>query len=155
MDLRFLVLGAILPDLVDTPVGLVLFTTTGTVRLAAHSLVLSALVMVVVVVRTRRGQPRKRWMPLAIGMLVHLALDAMWASLETLWWPFLGTEFSPTEAATVGGYVVGVLTDLRTWALELVGLVYLMVLGNRGGLGGRDARRRFLATGVVDVPMNG
>ncbi|MBA2338537.1 MAG: metal-dependent hydrolase, partial [Acidimicrobiia bacterium] len=55
MDLRFLVLGALLPDLLDTPVGLILFDRLRSVRLAGHTLLLAAIVMVAVVLRTRRG----------------------------------------------------------------------------------------------------
>ncbi len=95
MDLRFLVLGALLADLIDTPVGLALFDRFHTVRLATHTLLVSAVVMVAVVMRTRRGRPRKRWMLIAIGMLLHLFLDAMWRDQETLWWPFLGFGFTP------------------------------------------------------------
>lgn len=153
MDLRFLVLGALLPDLLDTPVGLLFFDRLGSVRLVGHGLALAGVVMVAVVLGTRRGRPRKRWMPIAIGMLLHLFLDAMWQDPETLWWPFLGSGFSPAGAATVGEYLRGVLTDPAMWALEAVGLGYLMWLAGRGGLLHRAARRRFVTSGVVDVPI--
>ncbi len=154
MDLRFLALGAVLPDLVDTPIGLLWFDQLGSVRLVAHALLASAVVMSTVVVRTRRGRPRKRWMPLAIGMLMHLFLDAMWNDPETLWWPFLGWEFSPAVATSAGDYIQSVLTDWRVWGLEGVGLAYLVVLGRRARLGRPEARARLFATGVVDVPID-
>lgn len=154
MDLRFLMLGAILPDLVDTPVGVVLFASTGTTRLVTHTLLVSALVMVVVVWRTRRGRPRKRWMPLAIGMLMHLALDAMWASPETLWWPFLGFDFTPSGAETIGSYLADVLSDPLVWVLEAVGAIYLVLLARRARLGDPVTRDRFFTTGVIDVPID-
>lgn len=153
MDLRFLLLGAVVADLVDTPVGLVLFESLGAVRLALHSLIAAAAVMVAVLLRTRRGRPRKRWMPIAIGMLLHLLLDAMWQQPETLWWPFLGLDFSPAGAATIGAYVADVLTDWRVWALEFVGLAYLASLARRGRLGDAEERREFLATGRIDVAI--
>lgn len=155
MDLRFLMLGAIVPDLIDTPIGWIVFDSTRTTRLVSHTLLVSALVMIAVVWRTRRGRPRKRWMPLAIGMLVHLALDTMWASPETLWWPFLGFEFTPTDAATLGDHVTDVLGDMRVWLLEVVGGVYLLVLGRRARLDDPERRTAFLTTGEVDVPIDG
>ena len=82
IDLRFLLLGAVIPDLVDTPIGLLWFDTFGSVRLVAHSILFGSLVMAVVVLNTRRGRPRKKWMPLAIGILMHLVLDAMWIDPE-------------------------------------------------------------------------
>lgn len=154
MDLRFLALGAMLPDFIDSPVGLVWFQSLESVRLIAHSLLAAGGMMTIVVLATRRGRPRKRWMPVAIGMLMHLLLDAMWNDPETLWWPFLGWGFSPSGAASVGAYVTGVLTDWRVWALEAVGLIYLLVLARRARLDTESGRRRLLTTGTVDVPID-
>lgn len=153
MDLRLLLLGAVLPDLIDTPVGLAAYGSLGSVRLVAHSLLFATVVMVVVLGLTRRGRPRKRWMPLAIGVLFHLLLDAMWADPETLWWPFLGLSFAPAGAVTAGSYVADVVGDVRMWVLEVVGIVYLVVLGLRARLGDYDARRNFLKSGRVHVPI--
>lgn len=155
MDLRFLMLGAVLPDFIDTPIGWLVFDTTRTTRLVSHSLLVSAVAMVLVLWRTRRGRPRKRWMPLAIGMLLHLALDTMWASPGTLWWPFLGFEFTASGAPTLGAYIGDVLGDPLVWALEGLGAAYLVVLARRARLGEPDARRAFLMTGTIDVPIDG
>jgi len=153
MDLRTLLLGAVLPDVIDTPVGLIGYSSLRAVRLGAHSLLFVAVVMVVVLLVTRRGRPRKRWMPLVVGLLMHLVLDAMWADGATLWWPLLGAAFSPDTAATAAGYLADVLSDWRVWALEAVGLAYLGTLAARAGMGDAAHRRRFFATGTVDVPI--
>lgn len=154
MDLRLLLVGAVLPDLIDTPIGLLAYSSVGGVRLVAHSLLFASAVMVAVLVGTRRGRPRKRWMPLAIGVLMHLLLDAMWSNPETLWWPFLGFDFASADATTVGTYLSTVLGDLRVWILEAVGLGYLLVLGRRGRLTGQEERRTFYATGRIDVAID-
>ena len=153
MDLRLLLLGAILPDLIDTPVGLFAYGSLGAVRLVAHSLLFASFVMIVVLLRTRRGRPRKRWMPLAIGLFMHLFLDAMWADPETLWWPVGGISFSAAEASGPGAYATGILGDWRVWALEVIGLAYLMAIARRGGLTRSAARRTFLHTGQIDAPI--
>ena len=153
MDLRFLMLGAILPDLIDTPIGLLFFDSLQSVRLVAHSLVLAAILMTWIVLATRRGRPRKRWMPIAIGVLIHLFLDAMWADPESLWWPFLGFEFASVEAAAASDYVVDVLGNVWAWIGELVGLGYLTILARRSNLSSPEARRSFLATGRVTAPI--
>lgn len=154
MDLRFLMLGAVLPDIIDTPIGLLTFSSVESVRLAGHTLLGAAAVMVAVVVSTRRGRPRKRWMPLAIGLLIHLFLDAMWADPETLWWPFLGLEWSSTGLGDAGSYVGDVLTNPWMWAGEALGAGYLGVLGRRGRLATTEARWRFAREGTIDVPIN-
>lgn len=153
MDLRLLALGAVLPDLIDTPIGLIWWDQFRNVRLYAHSLLFAVALMVGVLLATRRGRPRKRWMPLAVGVLMHLVLDAMWAQPETLWWPFLGWAPTVTAFATAADYVAGVLGDWRMWALETVGLTYLIVLAARSGLAHSAARRAFLAGGAVTAPI--
>lgn len=153
MDLRFLMLGAILADLVDTPIGLAFWELFGAVRLAGHSLTVAALAMIAVLLSTRRGRPRKRWMPLAIGLLVSLLLDAMWRDPETLWWPFLGLEFSSPGFETAGDYLSWLLTDARTWLFEASGLAYLVLLARRAGLFRPGARRAFMETGRLDAPI--
>ena len=153
MDLRFLALGAILPDLVDSPIGLFFWPELQTVRLAAHSLLFATLLLVVVMATTRRGRPRKRWMPLAIGVLLHLVLDGMWRLPSTLWWPFIGWTFDETSFATVGDYLTWLLTDFRTWWLEAVGLVYLFALAARSDLRDPGARRLLVTTGRIRAPI--
>ena len=153
MDLRLLVVGAVLPDVVDTPIGLAAFGTFGGIRLFSHTLLLGSIVMAAVVVATRRGRPRKRWMPLAIGILMHLVLDAMWANPETLWWPFLGFDFSPSGEVGSGALVGSILADWRVWVLEGIGLAYLVHLTLRGNLASAGERERFLRTGRLGVPI--
>ena len=153
MDLRFLMLGAVLADLIDTPIGLVFWPTFGNVRLALHSLLFAAAIMLAVMLLARRGRPRKRWMPLAVGVLMQLVLDAMWRHPETLWWPFLGWEFSATGFTTAGEYLSWLLTDWRTWAFEAAGLLYLVYLARRANLGDPERRRELLTTGRIRVPI--
>lgn len=153
MDLRFLAFGAILPDLIDTPIGFVFWATFGSVRLASHTLLFVTVLLVAVMLATRRGRPRKRWMPLAVGVLIHLVLDGMWRSPATLWWPFLGWEFDATTYQTVWAYLEWLLTDVRTWGLEVVGLIYLAVLARRSDLADPNARQTLLRTGRVSAPI--
>lgn len=155
MDLRILLLGALLPDLVDTPIGLAFYDTFGGVRLFTHGLVLAAATMVGVVFATRRGRPRKTWMPLAIGLLLHVLLDAMWLDPETLWWPLLGTSFTAAGPETAGSYVSAILTDWKVWAAEAIGIIYLAYLWSAAHLSDEATRREFLRTGRVNVPIEG
>lgn len=153
MDLRFLALGALLPDLIDTPIGLIAYNRFEAVRLFGHSLLFAAIVMTWIVLATRRGRPRKKWMPVAIGILIHLFLDAMWANPETLWWPVLGSTFSSGGAASVGDYVSSVMRSPWVWAGEAVGIAYMVVLAKRGGLAQRGARHELIRTGRLNVPI--
>jgi membrane-bound metal-dependent hydrolase YbcI (DUF457 family) len=153
MDLRFLLLGAVLPDLIDTPIGLAWWPIFDTVRLSAHSLLFATVVMVGVLATTRRGRPRRRWMAVAVGVLLHLVLDAMWRQQETLWWPLFGVDFAASGFATVGAYLRWLFTNPIMWAGEGLGLAYLGVLAWRSELTDKEARNEFLTTGRVRAPI--
>lgn len=154
MDLRLLIAGAVLPDVIDTPLGLLAFGTFGGVRLFTHTILFASVVMAAVVLATRRGRPRKRWMPLAIGILTHLVLDGMWADPETLWWPFLSLDFATSGFGSAGALVGSVLADWRVWTLEAVGAVYLTYLAYRGNLSSPEEWSRFRKTGRIAVPID-
>ena len=154
MDLRYLAVGAVLPNLLDIPVAVAMWTPWQAPRLVAHSLLFGSMLMAGVLVVTSRGVRRKRWMLVSIGALIHLVLDAMWADPNTLWWPFLGWEFTSSGISTVSAYVGTILSDPWMWAGEIVGLAYLAFLWSSSGLRNRDARRRLLSTGVVSAPIH-
>ncbi len=153
MDLRFLALGAILPDIIDTPIGAWMWNSWQAPRLWSHSLLFGSVLMVAVLVMTTRGQRRKAWMLLAIGVLMHLTLDAMWTDPETLWWPFLGLEFARTGYETFGSYAWSVLSDPLMWTGEAIGTVYLVVLARSSGLGSKHNRSALLSNGRVSAPI--
>lgn len=154
MDLRFLAFGAILPDLVDLPFGIALWDSFRNVRLVAHSMLFASAILVAVLIATRRGVWRKRLILLAVGALLHLALDAMWQSPDTLWWPFFGSGLAETEFATYGDYLAKLLTNPIMWLGEAAGAAYLVFLYMRSGLAARDSRSAFVRTGVVSAPID-
>jgi len=135
-DLRVLTLGALLPDLVDLPLGRVS---------PAHSLVVAvgALVLVMGVTIGRRSV-RKRWLALPIGMLLHLVFDGVAGSTEVFWWPFAGVDLGDRTVPSVE----------RGWwnvPLELVGALMVSWMWRRGGLADPAARRDLLRTGQLIV----
>lgn len=148
MDLRVLVLGAVLPDLIDKPIGSVVFTSYyDTGRIYAHTLLFAAVVLAAVMLLTSRGSAtRKRWMALPIGVLLHLLLD-MPIDAETLWWPVLGLEFP--------SFAEGALVDLVAYLLkspwvvlqEVAGAAYLVYLYRRSRLQDPEPRRQLMETG--------
>ncbi|MEX1281544.1 MAG: metal-dependent hydrolase [Acidimicrobiia bacterium] len=145
VDLRFLAVGAVLPNLVDLPLALALGFPDGAHRLWAHALVVPISLMFVLLVVTRRGPTRKRWMALTVGVFFHLLLDQMWALPETLLWPFLGTGFSDMGVASFGDLVD---SAVDVWAIvgEVVGLAYLAFVW---GWAPPEDRAAFTATGVL------
>jgi membrane-bound metal-dependent hydrolase YbcI (DUF457 family) len=146
VDLRFLAVGAVLPNLVDLPVALALGFPDDAHRLWGHALAVPIAFMVTLLVVTRRGPTRKRWMALTVGVFLHLFLDQMWALPETLLWPFLGTGFSDMGVGSFDDLVASV----DVWAIlgEVAGLAYLAFVW---GWAPPEDRAAFARTGVLRV----
>src|ERR1051325_11164300 len=85
IDYRLVMLGAILPDLIDGPFG---------GARALHSVLASIVLLTVVMLSTRhRRAARRRLLAIPVGTFLHLVLDGMWARAHVFWWPFLGRSF--------------------------------------------------------------
>lgn len=148
VDVRFLLLGAILPDLIDMPVGTILFPDRySTGELWFHSLIVPTVYMAIVLVFTRRGRRRRAWMALGIGWLLHLVLDGMWLDQDVFLWPFFGVEIPPGEAPYWPLAWERAMSDPLRWIEEVVGLAYLVWLWVRLDMSARDHRIAVLETG--------
>jgi hypothetical protein len=153
VDVRFLALGALLPDVVDMAVGTAVFRSDmATAELWMHTLAAPSAIVVVILIATRRGRRRRAWMALAVGMFFHLLLDGMWMSQETFLWPFFGLDFTPVDVPYWSDVFDRALSDPVRWLLELAGLAYLIVMSRRSGLGDPLARRELFTTGrLIEV----
>ncbi|MEA3470190.1 MAG: metal-dependent hydrolase [Thermodesulfobacteriota bacterium] len=93
LDYRFIALGALLPDLIDKPVGRLLFAeSVASGRLVAHTLVF-VIVMFFVGYALYRLRGESRVVQVAGACGLHLVEDRMWESPATLLWPMLGWGF--------------------------------------------------------------
>ena len=136
-DYRMLLVGALLPDIVDVPFGIARF---------AHSLTVAVGVLVVIMLTTSRRKPLRRFLlPLPMGMLLHLVWDGAFASSTVFWWPFSG-----------GWGHVRVPSLARGWLdvpFELAGAVMLWWVARTFHLVDPQRRRDLLRTGrLSDVP---
>ncbi len=132
VDHRVLVAGALLPDLLDAPLG---------GARVAHTVLASALLLVVVMLVTRgRRAARRRWLFLPIGTFVHLLVDGVWARASTFWWPFLGGSLDGPLPSIDHGLAVVVLE-------EVAGALALLWFWRRFDLWDPTNRARFLRTG--------
>jgi membrane-bound metal-dependent hydrolase YbcI (DUF457 family) len=132
LDHRLIVVGALLPDVVDGPTGR---------AWVAHSLLASAVVLGAVVLATQgRRRLRRSLVALAIGMFLHLVFDGIWANREVFLWPFAGTDLGDADLPSVARGVANV-------PLELAGLAVVVWAWRRFRLGEPERRRTFLRTG--------
>ncbi|MDH3260960.1 MAG: metal-dependent hydrolase [Acidimicrobiia bacterium] len=151
VDLRFLAVGALLPDLIDKPLGTILFPAVfnSNSQVVGHTLLFSTMLMSIVLLTTRRGRVRRRWMALAVGGLIHLLLDGMWTVQETFLWPVFGWDFPPGSPEYWSGLLARLFSDPWRIVQEAVGLGYLVYLFRKAGLSDPDRRRDLLRTGRV------
>jgi membrane-bound metal-dependent hydrolase YbcI (DUF457 family) len=151
VDLRFLALGAILPDLIDKPLGTMLFPALfeGNGQVIGHTLLFSLALMSLVLVTTRRGRLRRRWMALAVGSLTHLLLDAMWTAQATFFWPAFGWEFPPGIPEYWSGFLARLFTNPWRILQEVIGLGYLIYLYRKARLGDPERRSELFRSGRV------
>lgn len=133
-DYRPLVLGALLPDVVDGPFG---------GARVMHSLIGAvALLAVAMLVSIGRRPLRKRLLAVPIGVLLHIVFDGAFADQHVFFWPFTG-----------GFHDARLPVAQRTWQLnllfELAGAALLWWSWRAFGLGDRERRRQMVRTGQL------
>lgn len=138
-DYRPLILGVLLPDLVDAPFGgaRVLHSITGSV----------ALLVIVMAATIGARARRKRWLGLPIGTFLHLVLDGAFADTKVFWWPFTGGGFGDARLPVVERGPVNVL-------LELAGLAVCAFLWRTFRLADPRRRGRFVREGRLVAPRS-
>ncbi len=151
VDYRFAAFGALLPDLIDKPLGrLLLPDRFGTGRLFGHTLLLN--VGLLAILFFMRGRRKRQLTLVPVGSLLHLAQDAMWDKPRVFWWPLFGTGF-PREPVDGGalGFLVQPLTSPGMLAQEAVGALLLVWLFAAHGMLSWRGVRSFLLTGRLEI----
>lgn len=148
VDVRFLLVGAVLPDLIDMPLGTILLADTyASAELWGHSLLAPSVYIAIVLLATRRGRRRRAWMALGVGWLFHLLLDGMWLHEEVFLWPVFGLDIPSGEAPFWQLAWSRAFSDPWRWVLEAVGVGYLAWLWFAVGLNRADRRAAVTETG--------
>jgi len=144
VDWRFLLLGTILPDLIDKPLGVVLDLEP---RLWAHTLVFASVLCALSLAPHLRSL---LW--LAVGILTHFLFDAIWSQPWVILWPAYGWAFPP-GGPTLEGYLYTLLHDPVVQAGEIIGAAVLVLFARAHGIVSWSALRAFLRNGRVAEPV--
>ncbi len=148
-DLRLLMIGSLLPDIIYKPLGLLLLSDVyGTGRLFAHSLIF-VVAIGLAGLWLHRTHGRNWLLVLAFGSAMHLLLDAMWRTPSILLWPFVGSlpqggapeAWFPSMLAAPTRNTSAMVSEIVGLAL-LIPLIWMVLRG--AGL------RRFLRHGTVE-----
>lgn len=124
IDIRALLVGAVISDAIDKPVGRLLYGTFGC-RLFSHSLMFLLLIVLAGLFLYQRR--RQNWLlVLGFGVFTHLILDEMWLDVQTLFWPVLGLSFPTVNYAYwEDGVLHRLFTSPKVYVPELAGLLVL------------------------------
>ena len=127
MDIRFLLVGSMLPDIIDKPIGVYLFWETfSSGRIFSHTLLFLVLVTVAgLLIRRYSG---KTWgLALSFGTFLHLILDQMWEMPKTLLWPIFGIAFEGMDPTYwLGNILQALLREPEVYVPEIIGFVVLV-----------------------------
>lgn len=131
-DWPFLVIGSILPDIIDKPVGLILFRNTfQNGRIFSHTILFLAIITVISFLIYRRYSITAG-IALSLGTLMHLVLDQMWLTSDTLLWPLFGWSFQKT---VTGNYFSNIFDsmfhDPSAYVPEIIGIMIIIYLLSR------------------------
>jgi len=122
-DYRVAALAALLPDLIDKPLSLLIFTDSKTSQGLAHTLLVHLLVSLIVLVWWRKG------LVYALAFNGHLLADRIWLYPHTLFFPFLGWQFEPWRFMGSPEAMLDAYAEIVTYpliiTLESIGLVIL------------------------------
>ncbi|MDD2472246.1 MAG: metal-dependent hydrolase [Dehalococcoidales bacterium] len=130
IDYRMLLIGSMLPDIIDKPLGIYLLADEiGNGRIFAHTL-LFLLILIAAGLLLYYYRRNTAVLLLGAGTFAHLALDQMWQNPQTLFWPLFGVVF---EQHDTGEWLPGILETLTsnpaTYIPEIIGALIVAVFG--------------------------
>ena len=147
LDIRLLMIGALMPDIIDKPLSFLGFGN-------GRSIIPTSLVFLIVLsVAMYLWRSRKQtWLlAIAIGIFTHLMCDRMWETPHTLFWPLYGWAF------TAAVYKIGLgqfsvwwnmlFTDSYVYISEIIG--FLIFASFAGILLYEKKLKAFLLRGIV------
>jgi hypothetical protein len=137
-DYRFLVVGALAPDVIDAVLGSIVDGA-----LVMHSVSASILMLTVVMIATvGRRDTRRRWLAVPIGTFLHLVVDGAVDDARVFWWPLGGWSFGDARLPVVE-------RGLWNIPLEVIGGLLVLWVWRRHGLVDAARRRSFRSTGQL------
>jgi len=147
-DLRWLLAGSMLPDVVDKTVGQVLFKPyfeNG--RIFCHTFIFALLMFVAGTYQVRR-KGDSRIILLACGVAGHLVLDRIWIEPTTAFWPALGPFVRYPSLQTLMEQIAEALGDPIFWTTEIGGVLLLVLALRYLGIRKKDDLKAFLLHGL-------
>lgn len=128
INLKYLIIGSLLPDLIDKPIGRVIFATSfENGRIIGHTL-LFCFILCLIGAYLYKNKAENRYLSLSLGSFIHLIQDEMWMQPPTLLWPLFGLNF-PKDSTDYTGIEYLMIMLERSFEPELTQSFISEVLG--------------------------
>lgn len=126
IDYRVVLVGSILPDIIDKPIGAGLFRSTfHNSRIFGHTLLFSV-VLVLIGLYMLYKRNKNNILLFGICSSIHLVLDSMWLYPAILFWPYFGWKFPVRpEGNWVTSDIFRLITDPSYYLPELIGFIII------------------------------
>jgi inner membrane protein len=124
-DIRILLIGSLLPDIIDKPIGQLFFRETfSNGRIFCHTLLF--LILITLVGLYLYWNRKRTWLlVLSFGTFTHLVLDLMWLTPRTLFWPLYGLSFERVDRSYLD-MLYALLANPTLGIPELVGVAIVI-----------------------------
>lgn len=154
LDYRLVLVGSMLPDIIDKPLGgLILRETLGNGRIYSHTL-LFVLFLIGTGIFFWYKFRRPGFLVLAGGSIVHHILDGMWLYPETFLWPACGWSFPKGDPETwLQLWLGNLLADPWVYVPEVVGGIIICYFA-AGMIRGKGLKE-FFRSGRLSSSCNG
>ena len=119
------IIGSIIPDLIDKPLGLVFPAALGSGRTVFHTLVIVLILLLCVFILFQA----RSWLlggGLVCALLLHQLMDEMWTLPANWFWPLLGPFTGRMIPDYIGVYFWAEITNPVEW-LCMIGTVLILV----------------------------
>jgi hypothetical protein len=149
LDYRLLAVSAMLPDFIDKPLAIFIFTDSHSSQNIAHSFLLHVLVLTLTLLWWRQA------LPYTLAFNAHLLADHMWNHTETFWWPLFGwTVFWGYRPMNTPEDMLNVYLDIiirypHVWVIEVMAMAVLVWFVRRYQLYRWPMLKQFMCTGQL------
>jgi membrane-bound metal-dependent hydrolase YbcI (DUF457 family) len=135
LNIPFIVFGAMLPDIIDKPLGEVLLANSlANGRIYGHTLLFFFLVLITAYYFYKKNNNANLLIILAASFM-HLIEDRMWMTPQTLIWPLMGWQFADGyQSAGILDYFLSIFKNAYTPTMsfvfmsEMIGLSIMLIV---------------------------
>lgn len=129
IDYRMVMVGSVLPDLIDKPIGAFIFRGVfHNSRIFCHTLLFSVVLMLIGVFSANKTKnSTNNFMILGFCSLIHQLLDSMWLFPGIFYWPLFGIRFPERpEGNWAAEGITRLLTDPAYFIPEIAGFIIML-----------------------------